>query len=70
MVFMYDTPLDVSFFSGISDSLRSRSELFYAPRHPQKSPEFDESASILDQIEKEDKDFILTEIMNEYGLLY
>jgi len=55
MVFKYETPLDVSFFSMISDQLRSRTELFYAPRHPQKSPEFDENASILDQIEKEDK---------------
>ncbi len=55
MVFKYDTPLDVSFFSGISDDLRSRAELFYAPRHPQKSPDFDESRSILDQIEESDK---------------
>ena len=55
MVFMYDTPLDVSFFSGICDQLRSRSELFYAPRHPKKSPDFDENRSILDQIEEGDK---------------
>ena len=55
MVFKCETPLDVSFFSGISDQLRSRTELFYAPRHPQKSPEFDETRPILDQIEEEDK---------------
>ena len=55
MVFLYDTPLDVSFFSGICDHLRSRTELFYAPRHPKKSPDFDESRSILDQIEEGDK---------------
>lgn len=55
MVFLYDTPLDVSFFSGICDQLRSRSELFYAPRHPKKSPDFDENRSILDQIEEGDK---------------
>ena len=55
MVFEYDTPLDVSFFSGICDTIRSRSELFYAPRHPQKSPDIDETRSILDQVEKEDK---------------
>ena len=55
MVFMYDTPLDVSFFSGITDKLRSRSELFYAPRHPQKSTELDENRPILDQIEECDK---------------
>ncbi|MBR5089442.1 MAG: polyphosphate kinase 1 [Ruminiclostridium sp.] len=55
MVFMYDTPLDVSFFSKICDQLRSRSELFYAPRHPKKSPEIDEMRPILDQIEESDK---------------
>ncbi len=55
MVFKYETPLDVSFFSGITDQLRSRTELFYAPRHPQKSPDFDETRPILDQIEEEDK---------------
>ncbi len=55
MVFLYDTPLDVSFFSGICDQLRSRSELFYAPRHPKKSPDFNESRPILDQIEEGDK---------------
>ncbi|MBP5604674.1 MAG: polyphosphate kinase 1, partial [Ruminiclostridium sp.] len=55
MVFTYDTPLDVSFFSAACDQLRSRSELFYAPRHPRKSPDFDESRSILDQIEEDDK---------------
>ena len=55
MVFLYDTPLDVSFFSGICDQLRSRAELFYAPRHPKKSPDLDETRSILDQIEEGDK---------------
>ncbi len=55
LVFKYETPLDVSFFNVISDQLRSRTELFYAPRHPQRSPEFDETRSILDQIEEEDK---------------
>ena len=55
MLFMYDSPLDVSFFPVICDQLRSRSELFYAPRHPMKTPFFDESRSILDQIEESDK---------------
>lgn len=55
MIFIYDTPLDVSFFSDICDDLRSRAELFYAPRHPKKSPDFDETRSILDQIEEGDK---------------
>ena len=55
MVFRLETPLDVSFFSGITDQLRSRTELFYAPRRPQRNPDFDELSPILDQIEKEDK---------------
>jgi len=55
MIFLHETPLDVSFFSGICDQLRSRAELFYAPRHPKKSPDFDENRSILDQIEERDK---------------
>ncbi len=53
-VFEYDTPLDMSFFSGIRDNLRNHPELFYAPRHPQKSPDIDESLPIMPQIEKKD----------------
>lgn len=53
-VFEYDTPLDVSFLFGIQDHLRSHAELFYAPRHPQKSPDLDENRPIMDQILEKD----------------
>lgn len=53
-VYEYDTPLDVSFLFGIQDGLRSHAELFYAPRHPQKSPDIDESKPIMDQIARKD----------------
>ena len=53
-VYEYDTPLDVSFLFGIQDGLRSHAELFYAPRHPQKSPDIDERKSILDQVAEKD----------------
>ena len=53
-VFEYDTPLDVSFLFGIQDYLRSHAELFYAPRHPQKSPDLDENCPIMDQILEKD----------------
>lgn len=49
-VYEYDAPMDVSFLFGIEDTLRSHSELFYAPRHPQKTPDIDESRPIIDQI--------------------
>ena len=53
-VYEYDTPLDISFLYGIQDGLRSHAELFYAPRHPQKSPDIDERRSILEQVTKRD----------------
>ncbi len=53
-VYEYDTPLDVSFLFGIQDTLRSHAELFYAPRHPQKSPDIDENQPIMDQIARKD----------------
>ncbi|MBQ4580512.1 MAG: polyphosphate kinase 1 [Clostridia bacterium] len=53
-VYEYDTPLDVSFLFGIQDNLRSHAELFYAPRHPQKSPDIDMSRPIMDQIAEQD----------------
>jgi len=49
-VYEYDAPMDVSFLFGIEDTLRSHSELFYAPRHPQKTPDIDESRPIIDQV--------------------
>ena len=53
-VYEYDTPLDVSFLFGIQDNLRSHAELFYAPRHPQKSPDIDMSRPIMDQVAEKD----------------
>lgn len=53
-VYEYDAPMDVSFLFEIQDALRSHAELFYAPRHPQKSPDIDESQPILDQILRKD----------------
>lgn len=53
-VFEYDTPLDMSFLFGIQDHLRSHAELFYAPRHPQASPDLDERKPIMDQVAKRD----------------
>ena len=54
-VFKSEAPLDVSFIFQIQDLLRKNTELFYDKRLPQKSPDFDESKSILDQITREDK---------------
>lgn len=53
-VFEYESPLDLSFFSAIQDDLRSHSELFYAPRHPQPSPDIDLNECILEQIRERD----------------
>ncbi len=53
-VYEYDTPLDVSFLFGIQDHLRSHAELFYAPRHPQKTPDLVMDRPIMDQIAEKD----------------
>lgn len=53
-VFEYDSPLDLSFLFQIQDELRSHSELFYAPRHPQKSPDIDPNRSVLEQVAEKD----------------
>lgn len=53
-VYEYDTPLDVSFLFGLEDALRNHAELFYAPRHPQATPDLDERRSILDQVAEKD----------------
>ena len=53
-VYEYDTPLDVSFLFGIQDHLRSHSELFYAPRHPQATPALTESRPVMDQVLEKD----------------
>lgn len=53
-VFEYAAPLDMTFLFKIQDELRNHSELFYAPRHPQKSPDLDLNQSILEQIARKD----------------
>lgn len=45
-VFEYDSPLDHSFLFQIEDQLRSHTDLFFAPRHPQPSPALDERKPI------------------------
>ena len=54
-VFRSEAPLDVSFVFQLQDLLRRNTELFYAKRVPQKSPEFKDGQSILQQITQEDK---------------
>ena len=54
-VFKSEAPLDLSFIFQIQDLLRKNSELFYERRVPQKSPDFRDGISILDQISEEDK---------------
>lgn len=54
-VFRSEAPLDVSFVFQLQDLLRRNTELFYEKRVPQKSPEFKNGQSILQQITQEDK---------------
>ena len=54
-VFKSEAPLDLLFVFQIQDLLRKNSELFYERRVPQKSPDFRDGISILDQISEEDK---------------
>ena len=56
-VFEYDTPLDVTFLFQLEDKLRSHAELFYAPRHPQNTPELAENRPVMDQVS--DRDVLL-----------
>lgn len=53
-VFRGDTPLDLSFVFQIQDGLRKKTEIFYEKRIPQKSPQFNTTEPILDQIAKKD----------------
>ncbi len=53
-VYEYDTPLDISFLFGIQDTLRSHAELFYAPRHPQDTPDIDSKKPVMEQILQKD----------------
>lgn len=54
-VFQSQTPLDLSFVFSIQNILRKESELFFERRVPQKSPQFNDEESIMDQIAKKDK---------------
>lgn len=54
-VFRSEAQLDVSFVFQLQDLLRRNTELFYEKRVPQKSPEFKDGQSILQQITQEDK---------------
>lgn len=54
MVFLSESPLDLSFISEIRGFLKSDAKLFYIPREPQKSPFVNENESIIGQIEKKD----------------
>lgn len=54
-VFRSEAPLDVSFVFQLQDLLRRNTELFYEKRVPQKSLEFKDGQSILQQITEEDK---------------
>lgn len=54
-VFRSEASLDVSFVFQLQDLLRRNTELFYEKRVPQKSPEFKDGQSILQQITEEDK---------------
>ena len=54
-VFRAESPLDLSFVFQIQDMLRHVPELFYEKRVPQKSPQFRNGGSILQQIEEGDK---------------
>ena len=54
-VFRSEAPLDVSFVFQLQDLLRRNTELFYEKRVPQKSPEFKDGQSVLQQITQEDK---------------
>ena len=54
-VFRGDAPLDLSFLFAIADKLRKNPELFYEKRVPQKSPRFDDSRPVIEQIKEGDK---------------
>lgn len=55
LVMKSQSPLDLSFLFGIQDLLRSRSELFYPKRIPQRSSEFVNNVSIMKQVRNKDK---------------
>ena len=54
-VFISSTPLDLSFVFQIQDLLRKHTELYFPKRTPQRSDQFQDGKSIIDQIREEDK---------------
>ncbi|SHK05633.1 polyphosphate kinase [Hespellia stercorisuis DSM 15480] len=54
-VFQGSTPLDLSFGFQIQDELRKKPELFYKKRVPQKSAQFEDGMSIIEQVQEKDK---------------
>ena len=54
-VFQVQSPLDLSFFFEIQDTLRKVPELFYEKRIPQRSAQFKEDESIFPQLKEKDK---------------
>ena len=63
-VFRGDTPLDLSFVFQIQDGLRKKTELFYEKRIPQKSPQFNTTDPILDDLAKLGMNFITVQSVN------
>ena len=55
MIFNSKAPLDMSFVFTIEDILRTKKELFFDRRIPQRSPQFDETKPLLPQIIEGDK---------------
>lgn len=54
-VFISSTPLDLSFVFQIQDLLRKHTELYFPKRTPQRSEQFQDGKSIIEQIREEDK---------------
>ena len=54
-MFKTSTPLDLSFVFQIQDLLRKETKLFFPKRTSQKSDQFQEGRSIIEQIKEEDK---------------
>ena len=54
-VFISSTPLDLSFVFQIQDLLRKHTELYFPKRTPQRSDQFQDGKSIIEQIREEDK---------------
>ena len=53
-VFCQNSPLTMDFLSSIERRLEKKSELFFAPLTPQKSPQIDQKQPIIEQIKQHD----------------